>query len=203
MELTTAQINENYETYINLIKSVKRDGIDKLVDWLNTSDLKIAPASTKYHSAYAGGLVVHLLNTYKMLKKLISIMPENKYSEETIIVIALLHDIAKINFYDIQERNTKDEHGNWIKVPYYAVKPDTDRLVFSSHPVNCYYMASKFIKLSYEEELAIIHHEGAFESGKTSQSMSELMSAYKRSTLALLLHFADMYATCVIEGNNE
>lgn len=219
MEEVKSPIDINFEKYIGLLETVKRDGIENLIRYLKSKDTKIAPASTKYHLAVPGGLVKHSLNVYEQLKKLMEMVypvvtkkteegveyVENTcpYSEETLIIVALLHDMAKVNFYDIQERNTKDENGNWIKVPYYAVKEENERLIFGSHPVNSYYMVSKFIKLSYQEELAILHHEGAYDTCLNNLQLSNLMAAFKKSPLALLLHQADMQATCLLEGDDE
>lgn len=210
-------IEKNFEEFINIINTnIKRDGIDNVVSWLKLkSDAKIAPASTKYHLSVPGGLIQHSLNVYYRLKKILEAAypavtktteegveyVENTcpYTEETIAIVALFHDLSKVNFYDVQERNVKDESGNWIKVPYYAVKDDTKRLIFDTHPINSYYMLSKFIKLNYEEELAIIHHEGAFESDISNMAKSNVMSAWRRSPLGMYLHFADMSATILDE----
>ena len=47
------------EIYTN---NIKRDGADKLLEWLLGSDFFTAPASTRHHLAYKGGLVEHSLN---------------------------------------------------------------------------------------------------------------------------------------------
>ena len=216
MELTTEQINENFEKFISLLETnVKREGVDKLIKWFRAKDTKIAPASTKYHCAFAGGLIYHCLNVYNRLKRLIAmeyptmVVDENgemkqvenacPYDEETITIVALLHDISKVEFYEIQERNAKNEKGEWIKVPFYSVRDESQRLIFDTHPVNSYYMITKFIGLKYEEELAIVHHEGAFDTGLDGIKLANVMNAYKRSPLGLLLHQADMLATCIDE----
>lgn len=216
MEEVKSKLDTRFEEFIEILRTnVKRDGIENLINWLISKDTKIAPASTKYHCAFPGGLVYHCLNVYKRLKKLIAseyptmVSDENgemkqvenacPYSDETIAIVALLHDISKVNFYDIQERNAKNEAGEWVKVPFYAVKDETQRLVFGTHPVNSYYMVTKFIGLKYEEELAIIQHEGAFDTGLDGLQLANIMNAFKKSPLALLLHQADMQATCIDE----
>ena len=200
--LDDIKIEENYNKFIELLKTnVKRDGIDLLIRWLNAKDTKIAPASTKYHLSYKGGLVEHCLNVYDRLKKLMKdeFGDDCPYSEETITLVALMHDISKINFYDIQERNTKDENGNWIKVPFYQVKDEKDRLVFGGHAVNSYYMLSNFMKLSYEEALAIMHHMGGLDTTEDTITLRNISEAFKKSTLALFLHTADLMATFMDE----
>ena len=102
--LTETQVVENMEQFKNLIKSITREGanIDKLLDKLERSDFYTAPASTKYHGAYPGGLVDHSLCVYYNLKSLV----ENKHltdtiSEDSIKIVALLHDLDKMNKYTI------------------------------------------------------------------------------------------------------
>ena len=202
--LEDAQIESNYSEFINLLTTnVKREGIDLLIKWLNAKDTKVAPASTKYHLSYKGGLVEHCLNVYRRLKKLMQdeFGDNCPYSEETITLVALMHDISKINFYEIQERNTKDENGNWIKVPYYQVKDEKERLVFGGHAINSYYMLSNFMKLSYEESLAILHHMGGIDTSEDTLTYKNVSEALKKSTLTLFLHIADLMATFMDEKN--
>ena len=55
---------------------IKREGLDKLIDWLEKSDFFEAPASTKYHGNYAGGLLEHSLNVYDCLKRIVANIPK-------------------------------------------------------------------------------------------------------------------------------
>ena len=90
------------EEFLELLKEVKREGIEELIKFLETSDFFKAPASTRYHGNYEGGLVEHSLKVYEILKHKVQncIMPIN-ISEESIKIIALLHDICKTNFYKV------------------------------------------------------------------------------------------------------
>ena len=90
------------EEFLELLKEVKREGIEELIKFLETSDFFKAPASTRYHGDYEGGLVEHSLKVYEILKHKVQncIMPIN-ISEESIKIIALLHDICKTNFYKV------------------------------------------------------------------------------------------------------
>ena len=45
-------------------KKITREGAPELLAWLESTDFFTAPASTKYHGAYPGGLVDHSLNVY-------------------------------------------------------------------------------------------------------------------------------------------
>lgn len=200
--LTDEQVENNYKEFISLIEAnVKREGVENLLKWLNARDAKIAPASTKYHLSCKGGLIQHSLNVYKRLVNLVNqeYGDANPYTQETLVLTALLHDISKINFYEIQERNAKDENGNWIKVPFYAIKEENQRVIFGSHALNSYYMLNKFVPLTYEESLAILHHMGNLDMVGSESNCKTIIEAYRKSTLAVLLHTADLLATVIDE----
>lgn len=201
-------VEKNYAKFRKYIQNyIKREGVEEFLEWLDTSDMKIAPASTKYHMSCEGGLCAHSLNVFYRLIKLIQAeYPEGTecpYSQESIALVALLHDLAKVNYYMISEKNVKNAQGVWEKVPYYAVKDTKDRLIFGSHSMNGYYLASKFFKLTYDEELAILHHMGGLDTTEDTITLKNTIDAYKKSTLALLLHQADMMATCIDELEEE
>ena len=105
---------------------IKREGADKLLDYLASPgcDFFTAPASTRFHGAYEGGLCEHSLNVYDCLcdymhRDRVRELYGLTCSEETLAIAALLHDVCKINCYKPSFRNVKDEHGVWQKVPSY------------------------------------------------------------------------------------
>ena len=56
------------EEFISIYKeNIKREGADKLLEFLQKSDFFTAPSSTRYHGAYEGGLVQHSVNVYHCL----------------------------------------------------------------------------------------------------------------------------------------
>jgi hypothetical protein len=196
--LTDERIENNYNLFITLLKdNVKREGINNLISWLNVKDTKIAPATSKYYGSYAGGLVEHVLNVYERLKRLVNLEygDECPYSDETLALVGLLLDISKVGYYEISEKNVKDVNGNWTKVPFYQAKDTSSRLTFGSHSMNSYYMVSKFLKLTYEEELALLYHMGGFDASDDTISVKNISTAFEKSPLALLLHQADAQAT--------
>lgn len=54
----------NKERFIELLRSTKREGIEKLIDFLEKTDFFTAPASTRFHMSCEGGLLQHSLNVY-------------------------------------------------------------------------------------------------------------------------------------------
>ena len=97
------------EEFIKLLKSVDREGMDKLIEFIERTDFFKAPASTRYHGNFEGGLLEHSMKVYEILKqKVKSSVVEIDVTEESLIIIALLHDICKVNFYKVDYRNAKN-----------------------------------------------------------------------------------------------
>lgn len=184
---------ETYNTYI------KREGADALLEYLtsNKSDFFTAPASTRFHGSYEGGLLEHSLNVYHCLADYLtrertkSVYGMN-YSDETVAISALLHDLCKINFYKTDFRNSKNDRGEWVKVPYYTVD---DKLPYG-HGEKSVYIISGFMKLSREEAFAIRYHMG-FSGVEDKNTIGNVFEMYP---LAFALCTADMEASYYLEG---
>lgn len=182
-------------------ENIKRRGADKLLEYLESDkcDFFTAPSSTRYHSAYEGGLVTHSLNVYYCLKDYLSRERTKElyhmdYSEETIAISALLHDICKINFYVTDYRNKKNEQGVWERVPYYTVK---DSLPYG-HGEKSVYIISGFMRLTREEAFAIRWHMGF--SNVDLGMKNTVGEAFAMFPLAFALHVADSEATYYLEN---
>ncbi len=186
---------EEFENIFNA--NIKREGAKELLDWLKKSDFFTAPASTRHHSAFAGGLCVHSVNCYnRFLSNIITEYGEDYQeviSDESIAIIALLHDVCKTNFYKEDVRNVKVD-GVWEQVPYYSID---DKLPYG-HGEKSVYMISGFMKLTREEALAINWHMGGFDPRVMygSQSMAQ---AYYSYPVCTLFHIADIQATYLDE----
>ncbi|MCQ2382166.1 MAG: HD domain-containing protein, partial [Clostridia bacterium] len=108
------------EEFISIYQqNIKRDGADKLLAWLETTDFFTCPASTKFHSNFETGLVEHSVKVYHRLKKM-GATEQIQVSDETLAIVALLHDVCKANTYKVDYRNVKRD-GEWVKEPYYTV----------------------------------------------------------------------------------
>ena len=100
------------EQFLELLKQVKREGINELIEFIEKTDFFKAPASTRFHGNYEGGLVEHSLKVYEILKhKVKNSVLDLNVSDDTLIIIALLHDICKANFYKVDYRNAKNALG--------------------------------------------------------------------------------------------
>jgi HD superfamily phosphohydrolase YqeK len=180
----------NRERFISLC-NFNRTGKAELFEWLERSDFFTAPASAKYHGSYEGGLVEHSLNVYDALVKLLTIYPEVQVPEESIAIVALFHDLCKVNMYEKETRYRKDENGKWE--PYEAYTHN-ERLHYGGHGSKSVFILQNFIKLTPEEAVAINCHMGSWEDNPN------VGAAFEHCTLAWLLHVADESATFVKEA---
>lgn len=186
------------EHFIKIYKeNIKREGADKLLAYLtDQSDFFTAPASTRYHGSYEGGLCEHSLNVYSCLKDFMA-RPRMKemygisYSDESIAIAALLHDLCKINFYVPGTRNVK-ENGVWKSVPTYTIN---DTLPYG-HGEKSVYIISGFMRLTRDEAFAIRYHMGF----STNDDPGTVGKALEMFPLAFALTVADMEAAYFIEG---
>ena len=197
--LTPEQIENNKQQIIDIYRNcVKREGSDKLLDYLiNKSDFFTAPASTRFHGAYDGGLAQHSLNVYNCFKAYLERdrvreLYNLNASDETIAVCALLHDICKINVYTRGTRNMKNEEtGQWEKVPTFFFD---DGLPYG-HGEKSVYMITGFMRLTREEAFAIRYHMGF--SGE--ENANNVGKAFEMFPLAFALSTADMEATYFLD----
>ena len=185
-------------------EKIQRKGADRLLEYLmsDNSDFFTAPSSTRFHGSHEGGLVEHSVNVYCCLADYLT-RPRTKelyrmdYTEETVALVALLHDICKLNFYTVDYRNAKNDKGVWEKVPYYRVE---DNLPYG-HGEKSVYIISSYMRLSREEAFAIRYHMGF--SDASPEQRNNVGRAFEMFPLAMALNVADMEATYFLEGSPE
>lgn len=188
----------NQERFMQIFQEkITREGSDKLLDFLAKSDFFTAPASTRYHLACEGGLLQHSLNVYDCLVDILN-RPRMKelygieYSDESIAIAGLLHDVCKVNFYKTSFRNVKDENGKWVSAPYYTIE---DHLPYG-HGEKSVYIVSGFMRLTRDEAFAIRYHMG-FSGTEDTNNVGRALEMFP---LAYAVCCADMEAAFLMEG---
>lgn len=200
-------LEANKNRFIEVLSTVKRPGIDRLLEYLDGSDFFLAPASTKYHCNFSGGLCQHSLNVYDNIVKLNDLYNLG-YDQESLILVSLLHDISKTNFYEEYFQNKKlyssggskvDEGGryDWVSVKSYRIKEPELRMVSGEHGFNSYMIIKDFIKLKDEEITAIVNHHLGMDNGYCFKDMNEVCDRYP---IVTLLHLADMCSVYFTEN---
>ena len=184
-------IQKNKERFLQICHdTIKRDGIDKLLAWLERSDFYMAPASSKYHLSVEGGLLAHSLNVYDEMKRLCEVYEQYTHvSDESVAIMALFHDLCKVNFYKKDTRNVKRD-GAWVAVPFYAVE---EKFPFGGHGSKSMFILQQFIQLTPEEACGINCHMGL------SEHERSIGAVYEMHPSAWMLHVADEAATFLIE----
>lgn len=185
------------EDFVSIYQqSITRPGADKLLAWLEQTDFFEAPASTRFHSSFPGGLCHHTVGVFQRLTMLLESVPDAPDCNlETVAIAALLHDVCKANFYAVEMRNRKNDRGQWEKYPFYIV----DEKFPYGHGEKSVFLIERFMHLTNEEAVAIRYHMGAFDDG-TRQSFCNAVEKYP---LAFYLHTADMMASHFDEIKEE
>lgn len=192
-------IQEVKSKIISLLDGIQRKGIDRVIKYLEESDFFVAPASTRFHGNYEGGLAEHSLNVYEIFKR------KNKeydfgLSEDTIKITALLHDLCKVNFYTVYDKNVNiagsGEKPKWVKQPAYGVND----LMPIGHGEKSVIILQQFIKLTKEETILIRWHMGGYEPKENYNNVSAAWDMYKS---AVALHTADLEASYILEEHRE
>ena len=177
---------------------IHREGSEGLLDYLqNKSDFFTAPASAKFHGAYAGGLCDHSVNVYHCLREYLERERVKElygldYGEESIAIAALLHDVCKIGCYKTGTRNVKGPDGKWQAVPTFFYE---DPLPYG-HGEKSVYILSGFMRLTREEAMAIRWHMG-FSGTEDNRTVGPALQKYP---LAFALATADMEASYFLEN---
>ena len=195
------------DRFVELLMSTKREGMDKLVEWMDQNGFFEAPCSGGNHLAKEGGLVEHSLNVLDIMES--SYYKGGKLVEsafippESIVICALLHDLGKagdfgkpayIENWVKDGRPTKAEPEQRYKRSETKPFIGNAKLMYVPHEVRSIVIAERFINLTEEEQHAIYYHNG-----KYTHTGYDL----KETPLQMLLHFADLWASRVVEKENE
>lgn len=187
-------VAENKERFLRICRDfIKREGIEDLISYLEKSDFFTAPASTRFHGAYEGGLCEHSLNVFDAMMGLTqhsAIGDDFEVNGESAAIVSLFHDLCKVNMYKQDTRNVKKD-GVWVTVPTYTIN---EKFVYGGHGSKSVFIVSQFIKLKPEEAVAINCHMGSWDGNK------DVGGAYEHYPIAWFLHVADEAATFLIES---
>ena len=189
---------ETKKRIIHLLESTNRPGMDKLIKVMEDGGFFTAPCSGGYHLAKEGGLAEHSLNVLNVAADISRVLSERGElsldAENELIIVCLLHDLGKMG------QNGKSNYvenilksGKRSASKPYKTNPD---LMYVDHEVRSIVIAQQCIGLTEEEQQAILWHNGLY--GNFRYQIQG-----KETALYLILHFADMYASRVLEVNNE
>lgn len=172
----------------NCLLATGRTGIPELLEHMEEIGFYDAPCSSKFHLSTPGGLAEHSINVCETAMNIAEALYFDDGTDiemkDSIIICSLLHDLGKAGQFDKPNyiQNEDQEKG-----PFTTNKD----LLFVPHEVRSIAIISKFIPLTEEEQFAILYHNGLY---------GELKGCKGNETpLYMILHFADMWASRVIE----
>lgn len=206
--MTPQEITDNKAEFIHLCHEyIHRDGLDKLLNYLETTDFYTAPSSSVFHLNEEGGLCRHSINVFEMLCRLYDeiALPalrggSSPFSEEipreSLAIAGLFHDLCKIRYYRKTERWKKDAQNRWMSYPGYEVQ---DEFPFGHGEKSCL-MLSWYLRLKPDELLAIRWHMGLYDMGENgTQQRRSFYAATEKSLLTCLLQSADFLSSKLVE----
>lgn len=176
--LSQEQIAANQTRFESLLRKTDKDPteIENLIAFLNKSDFFVAPSSAKYHGNYMGGLCEHSLNVYDTALLIaqglnlfdngtnadkVNDRGQELYTESTLIISTLLHDLCKVNMYKPAEKWTKNAENRWVSYNGY----NKEYQMPYGHGEYSVELIRSFVKLNRAEMLAIRWHMGFFDPG--------------------------------------
>lgn len=183
----------------HLLRQTKRDGIEDLLAYMDKAGFYTSPASTKYHGAAEGALAVHSLNVFNCAMDIATALCGENWVDNnvnSIAICALLHDLGKAGQY-----NKPLYVENILKTGRSGAQPfkTNDELMTLDHEIVSVIEASRYIKLTEDEQRAIAWHNGLY-------GLFKYEIQGKETPLYMIIHFADMWASRVMEtkgGQNE
>lgn len=192
-------INSVKQQILDILKNVKRKNIESVINFLVEGDFFTAPASTRFHGNFEGGLAEHSLNVYEIFKRKNEIY-DLGLSEDTVTIVSLLHDICKVDFYTVYDKNVNiakaGEKPKWIKTPAYGVND----LFPVGHGEKSVIILQRLIALTREEVILIRWHMGGYEAKENLNTISTAWNIYKAG---VALHTADLESSYILEDHFE
>ncbi len=164
-----------------------------LIDWLKDEGFFTAPASTKYHGAYEGGLYDHS----RMVAMRLYVLTLNNglrwQRPESPFIVGMFHDVCKCDQYKKVDGTLVDVGSTQINTGegfHYEYNTNT---LLKGHGSKSVILLSQFINLTEEEMLCIRYHMGPYE----KEELNEFDAAIKKYETVYWTHAADMLASKV------
>lgn len=201
-------LQDNKERFVELLKSTQREGVEYVIEDLESLGFFEAPASSTQHLNYDGGLVEHSLNVYDMAvmlrEQIIARRPdlEKSLPTESIIIASLLHDVCKADIYRKVMRRRKDAIGPYEE--YQAYEVDYSNLPIGHGEKSVIMILRSGMYLEDDEVIAIRWHMSAWDLPFQSFELSKSLNvARDKSPLCSLIHTADTLAANLLERKLE
>lgn len=175
-------IRKEFEDVIHqFFSNEQREKLLKFLDYLDELGFFAAPASTKWHNAFDGGLAQHSLNVAKVAIKLYSILKPD-IPIQKVVFVGLFHDVGKVGLYN--------------RPTYVKTEEGYKKGCRINHASLSLYHLSKFFDLDEDEIHAILYHNGLYDGLGDELKNNE-------KPLTLILHWADMWVSRFVDERRD
>ena len=197
----------NEDKFLEILETVSRPNLNAVIQMLGHEGFFEAPASTKFHGNYPGGLCEHSLNVYTQAMYIYATQCKirkdiaKKISKDNVIIASLLHDVCKSNLYVKTKKWRKDKNNKWEE--YDTYEHDYTDLPVGHGEKSVIMILQTGFELTYDEILAIRWHMGAFDLSTYNDAKQSFNVAGDKSPLVTIIMCADMLASRIMEVKDE
>lgn len=196
---------EKIQIFEELLRSTNRQGMEEVIEFARKTDFYTAPASSKYHSNYDGGLLDHTLCVYAIAKEYVDSIGvfakdvADRVDPNSLIISTLLHDFCKICFYKKGQRWKKDETNSWVSYDSYLIE---DTFPIGHGEKSVIMLQSLGLQMTAEEMLAIRFHMAGW-GDESKEYAASRTNALKISPLVHIVQMADFSSSILFEKTIE
>ena len=189
--------------FIEILKTTNRKGVDNVLTGLEKIGFFEAPASTKHHCVFDGGLCFHSINVYDQAIRILKIEEElnpefvKGITVDNIAIAALLHDVCKAEVYKKVEKFRKDKEGKWEK--YFAYDYDYTAMPIGHGEKSVIRLLRMGLELTNDEILAIRWHMANWSMSDDYETKGNFGAAVDKCPLLSIIIAADELATRISE----
>lgn len=193
--------NDNRQRFITLLRNTGRENIEYVIEDLTEGGFFSSPASCQGHGAFAGGLLEHSLNVYDaamaLRRDMIQARPdlEADMPEDSVAIATLLHDVCKMELYQLSKRKKRNEIGAYETVEQYEIHDEI--FPFGHGEKSAVMLLRSGLDLSDEELCAIRWHMGPWNLSGDDEKFYR--RAGRNTPLVPLVHAADTIASAILE----
>lgn len=187
----------NIDIFRESLMKTEREGMGELLSYLEEIGFITSPASTRYHGSYEGALLEHSVNVLQCAEKIgVAWLGGEEYNKihNSVVICALLHDVGKCGQFGkpLYIPNIL-KSGKPSDTQPFTTNPD---LMTLPHEIVSVIEVTKFIDLTEDEQRAIAWHNGLYGAFKYDIQGKE-------TPLYMIIHFADMWASRVVETKEQ
>lgn len=186
---------KRYNNFLQICEEEKFEPSEEMKAWLFDRGFFSAPASSKYHGAYDGGLYEHSCNVFYRLKDLTNKNRLIWKRPQSPFIVGMFHDLCKCDNYNrVLAPDPLDDITGNHHLPIVRFERNENTLL-KGHGAKSIILLSQFITLTDEEILCIRYHMGAYE----KDEWQEYDQAIRKYENCLWTHMADMLASKIDE----